>query len=380
MKIDKQFAKYQLLYNFGYRFNPIEKIMFLNENKQGETIPHEFKEWTIQLFNPSDYLNKRLAPIIALTKQMQATDPTISDGLRLTIKDIFAREHDVPLYDYNNDGDIRMIQYDLDRQVFPHCTYTSPEQIESAIQLNKQTHNEIFTVKTAIRLNPLYQESLLPDSKYNFTYSCSTPFFDPAIIHLFDNEQEVETLIVTEGQFKAFTANRIGLPTIGLTSITHWRNPLSNGLHTDILRLIERTKPYKFVLLWDGDCLKQSRSLDKPLGTRPYLFYKMAHTILLHIKANFPNMKTYFARVRTEKMKRKPKGIDDLILSYPSPEHIQNIKKDLTTCNRESPYFEIVNTDRDTKSTLDRFFEMDRYNHNEIRHYMKSNILNPQNV
>jgi len=375
MKIDEKHKEWQPWYNKGLRFKPDEKIIFIQKGNH-IYIPDKMKDWQIQEYEPSEYLQQRLAPIQELTQKMQLIDPNIIDGQSETLCDMFGYRHEVELYKNNEHGDIEMVQFNLDRRMFYSCKYNSPEDIERAGQA------KIYQVKKGVRLNPLYQEILMPDSKYDFTNFHAVPFFDPALIKMFEDKQKTETIIATEGQFKTFVANRIGLAVIGLTGITHWRDQLSKGLHIDMLRFIERTAPVRFVLLWDGDCLNISKKPNKPQSLRPYLFFRMAYTILTHIKAVFPKIEIYFARIKTEKMLLKPKGLDDLILSYSTQKHIQRIKNDLEWGNTKSPYCEIINVTNDTKKALEKFFALDKYRDSLIETiaYLKNNIIQNSNT
>jgi len=363
MKIDVKYKEIEYLYEQGWRFNPLTKTVFLSDKStERKNIPKEFNGWEIQYFNHSTYINERMKPILELTRQAMLDKRCQCDGLTIRLRDAFGNEKTTKLYVPNKNGDIIMTQFDLYRNRFYEMRFHNAEAIDQA----QRENFSLIQYKYGLRLNPLYQTTLMPDSKYNFTYYIPKPFFDPELVNINEAKRRLKTVITTEGQYKSLVANRIGLPVISFPSITNWREKSTDAIFTDIIHFIQNTQAEQFILLWDGDCLRKTKNPKKPPHARPYLFYRMAYSILVQIKVFCPNIKLFFAYINTAGLKRQPKGLDDLILEYCTAEHLNKITDDLLTPNLNSNYFKIVNVTQHINETLKEIYNIDELNINDI--------------
>lgn len=149
------------------------------------------------------------------------------------------------------------------------------------------------------------------------------PWIPPRLIEAYREGRQLDTLVLTEGAFKAYCGALNGMDVIGLTSITHYKDRHLETLHADILELIARCKPKQVVWLVDGDCLSLSSKWpnedpEVDLFKRPNIFFRSALAIreLLKELANTVGFDVYFAHVNSPAVPGNPKGLDDLLLAY----------------------------------------------------------------
>lgn len=90
------------------------------------------------------------------------------------------------------------------------------------------------------------------EGKYRFPKGQGIyPFFPPSLLEKYNNKQTIETLVLTEGYFKAMCASMHGFDIVGLGSITHYAETNTHELHPDIRLLINTCHVQKMVLLYD---------------------------------------------------------------------------------------------------------------------------------
>lgn len=160
------------------------------------------------------------------------------------------------------------------------------------------------------------------DIKYLMPKGAGTyPFFPPALVDKFEKEEEIKTLVLTEGYFKAFKASLHGWDIVGLSSITHYADKKTKLMHPDIINLIQTCKVKNVVMLYDGDCLNISlKALETgdDLAKRPHIFQNS----MLKIRELLTDMDVsiYFAHVMSDNFPNKPKGLDDLLIDQKGKE------------------------------------------------------------
>lgn len=169
------------------------------------------------------------------------------------------------------------------------------------------------------------------------------PFFTPGIIKKFKAKQEIETLYLVEGEFKAFKASMNGLDFVGLPGIHGFYNGDVKGkLHDDIQDLIIACKVHKIVLLFDADFLGINWAQDKDLVTRPNNFYSsikaFRESLQVLLDAEDVNLElVYYMHIKSKYM-NEAKGIDDLFCKYSSVP--LEIIEDLNSLNHARKYFD----------------------------------------
>ena len=153
------------------------------------------------------------------------------------------------------------------------------------------------------------------------------PFFHPSLVTAFEQGEKIPSLYLTEGYFKAFKGCMEGIPTVGLTSITHIRSKDTGTLHPDIISLIQKCRIERLVWLTDGDCLNiTSKELTDgvDLYRRPHNFFNSIVTFRNMLADH--NCDLWFMHVDSIGMAVKtgdgytygPKGLDDLLVERPN--------------------------------------------------------------
>lgn len=140
----------------------------------------------------------------------------------------------------------------------------------------------------------------------------SIPFSTPTVIKAYKGKEQIKTLYVTEGEFKAFKLSMLGVPCIGIGGIQNYRNRDKDELHPYIIDIMQRCKVENVVLLFDRDCLDMTWAEGKELTTRLNSFYNALNTFNELIKPY--DVQLYFAHV-SRKCNADQKGIDDLLCS-----------------------------------------------------------------
>ncbi len=157
--------------------------------------------------------------------------------------------------------------------------------------------------------------------KYNIPKGGGThPFFPPAVVEKYDKKVVIDTLVITEGYFKAFKGSLHGMDVVGLSSITHYKDAKSQTIHEDVIKLIVRCKVKNIVLLYDGDCRNislQALQDGKDIYSRPAGFFNSAKNIrdLLKDYLKEHQIDIYFSHIKSDEIEGEPKGLDDLLIT-----------------------------------------------------------------
>lgn len=191
----------------------------------------------------------------------------------------------------------------------------------------------------------------------------SYPLFTPNILDAFEAKQEIHTLVLTEGFFKAWKGYMAGLHMIGLPSITHMKDKDRKAIHPEIIDIIDRCNVKHIVWLTDGDCNDISKETEysdgagnkqlKDLYKRPNSFYSSISQFnqLLY---DYKQVRKYFAYIDInniitdnlfspiantgKKLSRDDvKGLDDLLISFPDRE--PEIVEDLLAISKPGKWF-----------------------------------------
>lgn len=237
------------------------------------------------------------------------------------------------IFSEDSEGNIKILYYTLDKEpiIFEHKGTGKTSQINATERLYYQTR--------------LKQPK--GDAKYHLPKGQPTyPFIPPLLIDKIHKGEQIETLILTEGAFKAFKGATCGLDVIGLPSITCFRDKATKRLLRDVEQVIEKGRVKKLIILWDGDCRNISESdLDfgNDLTRRPFNFQNSAKAIYdlaLKIKLEVP-LSIQFSCINSEYLEGKPKGLDDLLNAFPND--VESIVKELTMdCDDKLQFFQTV--------------------------------------
>ena len=262
-----------------------------------------------------------------------------------------ARGH-MDIFSEDKDGNIQILVYTLNGWAI---TYPDPNQ------------GKTYDHSSITKLKNYYVTRLHPDNikegggKYRFPKGQPTyPFFPPNLLEKFEKQEQIDTLILTEGYFKAMTASLYGMDVVGLGSITLFADSNTKELYPDIKKLINTCKVRKVVLLYDGDCLNISeKALEKKqdLAKRPKTFYNAVKNTR-DLLVDFSKVRIEFAYIRSDNLVGNPKGLDDLLLADTYKKHTQDIVDDLISEDVNSRFFFRMNV-RDQINRLKRQFALE---------------------
>ncbi len=214
----------------------------------------------------------------------------------------------------------------------------------------KNGKKEIPYVRT--RLYPGHEKAGLP--KYLTPRGAGTQvFIPPLVLMAYHEQQPIDTLFITEGEFKAMKATLHGLFCVGTQGIhnTHERDELDNRiLNTEIEQLIKTCQVKNVVLLFDNDCLTVEFEEEKDLFKRPNSFYSGVKNFREYTKHLACDV--YFSHVKAD---LATKGIDDLLGSVKGEE--QPIIDDLLAINKRDGKYVITQniTEKSLKSLRSYF-------------------------
>jgi hypothetical protein len=188
------------------------------------------------------------------------------------------------------------------------------------------------------RLHPDQCQKGLP--KYLTPKGAGTQiFFPPQVLTAYHEKRYIKTLIVTEGEFKAFKACMHGLYCVGTQGIhnTHELDQKGNKiLNTELAELIRACQVKNIILLFDNDCLTVAYEADKDMFKRPNSFYSAVRNFREYSKPF--ECDVYFAHLKTDLVS---KGIDDLLCDQKDRELA--IINDLLSLKQNSDYFTTLN-------------------------------------
>lgn len=194
------------------------------------------------------------------------------------------------------------------------------------------------------------------------------PFFPPLLLDYYRNKTKLETLVLTEGYFKAFKAAMHGIPCVGLASITTLKNKETGDLHEDILDLIKVCQVKRVIWLHDGDCTDISKDIStkdgnneilKDLYKRPFNFFRSVQTFY-ELCSRYEHVEPYFAHINSHDIDGNPKGLDDLLIAF--PDKAEEIKNDLFAYHKNNSgkyhgnYFIRFNLNMVAMNTLRKHF------------------------
>lgn len=340
MKLKDEYKPHSDLLKQGYLFDPEEHLFFVEDN-QDFIRPNGYEDWETKIIDTESYLNARLLEMGATEKDNEVA---LLGGIKMDKNEFFKHQ----IFQTNKRGDIGILQFSLDRVPY---TYIETKPVK-----REQYHEQI-------RLAP-WNEKIFA-GKYDFSKAKNIPFFPKNLIENYEADScPSDMLIITEGQFKAFKAGMEGLPVVGLTSISHYRNKETGTIHTDIIKYIKKCNIKRVVILWDGDCRDISTKAiqDKEdLSKRPRNFYNFATKIREMIQEFVSTKKTkiFYATLKSQEIDEgKSKGIDDLLINH--PKEVERIKADFEQIgDMPSRYIEWFDISNETgKKKLYKWFNL----------------------
>ncbi len=350
MKLLDKYEKHQEIYNQGYLFDADNGTFFTDDEKKF-IVPPGYEDWKIEIIDFQEYGKNRLKEL-GINKKNNSIQ-VIGCAQEPNSIERFNEE----VFSITKKGNIEILQYGLDRRpIYKRQT------LSTAKERNATETIEEYRFQT--RLHPINEP--LTGAKYDFTNAVNAPFWSPSLLNDFETSAEIETLVITEGQFKAFKACLEGINTVGLTSISHFRDKETKSIHPEIIEFIKKCSVSKVVVLWDGDCTNiSSKDLNdgKDLSKRPGDFYRYAQTIKTEIKKYIKSTKfrVYFATIKSDIIQGEPKGIDDLLTCGISIDKIKDEFSKIGDTPTVFLHWNDITTDEGMKE-MRRFFALDHQN------------------
>ncbi len=163
------------------------------------------------------------------------------------------------------------------------------------------------------------------------------PWFSPNIVEAFNAKRHIPTLVMTEGVIKGFAGYVHGLHMVSFPGIQNTKDRNTGTLHKSLEQVLKVCKPSEVVWLHDGDCRRLSTKWPEDptvdLYDRPNSFFTSARNMgeLLKDLSRMLGFRTYYMHVVSDAIAvprslEAPKGLDDLLLTYPLAKAAQEVK------------------------------------------------------
>ena len=172
-------------------------------------------------------------------------------------------------------------------------------------------------------------------------------FYPPQLIAAFKAGTEIETLIVTEGEKKAFVAAKNGFDCVGISGIWNFcsKANLEEGKQDELMpslkEFIKKCSVKNVVLLHDSDALDISKNTNKSATDRVFNFYQSTKRFAELIFQE--GVKFYYSYINPHiNGKAEKLGLDDLIKQY--EDYNQTVLLDFHTGVKENKFTSYFNT------------------------------------
>lgn len=316
----------------GYTFDADADTFLVPEQAIESFIkPLGYEDWQVEPLIADKYLNERLEEL-----GISAEDNTITLFGGVGLSDDEKTENKI--FHHNKYGDIEILIYTLKRKPI---TFK-----KDGAEKNSISNREEYAVLT--RFAPY--RTAIKGRKYDYDRSRTGNhlFWHPALVEAYETQTQIETLVLTEGFFKAFKGTNEGIPTVGLPSISIYTEKKgSDELHPEIIDFIDTCRVENLVILWDADCrnisIKDLQAKEN-LFTRPGNFVKFASNIQekLRQRYNAKRLSVTFARIKSsdEADNKGAKGLDDLLCVFPTK--VEEIRNEILERKGATYYFRLI--------------------------------------
>jgi len=370
--MQQQYKEYNELMQKGYEFDIIDECFYVPYDMIDTfKLPKGYEDWAVSafIFN-SEWEKENKKKLAKFEKKPFIRDQYLKERLNdLGIKDSDQEENFIDLnggsgagknqitknkiFNANKHGDIEILLYSLKRKPF---IYTKDSANKKGGSKEAREEEAVLTRHHPRREIIFNLDKDNKKGKYDFDKSKTGNhlMWHPHLIELYENNEEVETLVLTEGFFKAFKAVQDGIPTVGLPSITIFTEKKGlEELHPEIVDFIETCNVKNVVILWDADCRNISGNAlqhEEDLYERPAGFVRMASKLrrLIRLKFNAKSLNIHFGRIRDEDegVIKGSKGLDDLLIDYASEK--ENIKNELIKLPKSTYFIKLIDISTDT--------------------------------
>jgi len=289
-----------------------------------------------------------------------SSTPQIAPEKSLTYCELRLQEMGIPS-EYN-----QITAYDIDYPPSQISIFSADEN--DNIVISYLTPNGEFMKYEKNKKLYAYQRKRIKqpkDRKYTQPYKSGVfPFITPIIIDKFNKKQDIDTLLITEGELKAFAGSYQGLDIIGIGGILSYTDRTKNDLDKYIKQTIVERNVKNVVLLFDADCLTvlfKPNEPEKDLFKRPYSFYTAVKKFKEFTKPL--NVNVFFAHIK-EEFQTTAKGLDDLLQHHETD--IDKLKTELLSfgVGQNHRYISFVNINEISFNKLQEYFGIN--NHKEF--------------
>jgi Family of unknown function (DUF5906) len=145
------------------------------------------------------------------------------------------------------------------------------------------------------------------------------PFFTPKVIAAFQQKETIETLILTEGEFKAFKGDMAGLYIVGLPGIQgFYSGEIKGEIHFFITRVLKECNVKNVIYLTDADTFTINFKKDQDMAKRPASFLSAIENFAESLQSLLADndialQRVYFYAIRKRFCAQNAKGLDDLL-------------------------------------------------------------------
>ncbi|RFZ84785.1 hypothetical protein DYU05_04035 [Mucilaginibacter terrenus] len=180
-------------------------------------------------------------------------------------------------------------------------------------------------------------------------------FHPPAVVKKFKAKEHIDTLILTEGEFKAYTGSLAGLDIIGLGGKDSFRDADKKNLHPDIAAIVRDCTVTNVLLLLDADTLQvkwdQEEEPYKDLQKSLHGFFLTAVNFREAVKNDTLGIRDVFFghlkldNIKPDKPKESIKGLDDLLYKkrLENPDLVKFVTDDIARLGGAKVYFDVIN-------------------------------------
>lgn len=327
----------------NFRYKEVKHEDGTVEYVRGEMVYGDYKEYV-----PGSYCEQRVGKEMGLRAE---------DNLIALVTEYNGRSW-MPIFTSDDKDNIEILFWTLDRELIP-LNRTKP--LFRAEEFGAPLRDGGVYHRTRLKEACDGQKYLAPSREQS---EVQYPFIPPSLVRKWETREHIETLVINEGEFKAFKACMCGADVVGIGGIDMYKNTATGGIHRDVKRLVIDCEVKNLVILHDGDCTDvrekdlASRDCngqpDKDLADRPRNFKKAADGFYKVHHNELPGVNIYWAYVNSKEIPGHPKGLDDLLMS--DPEATGRIVQDLMDCDRVSVYFHRVKMNTERTKLSEHFF------------------------
>ncbi|MBK9107935.1 MAG: hypothetical protein IPM92_06015 [Saprospiraceae bacterium] len=202
-----------------------------------------------------------------------------------------------------------------------------------------------------------YSEPKIVDGKERKITPCvsgqgSFPYIPLSVLSKYKLQQKIKTLIITEGQIKAFVGSNFEMDIVGIPGIQVWNTASLSGIFYSIAEIIKECKVECLIWLTDADTFKMEWSEGKDLGKRLNDFCNSV--IQFKERTRDFNCRQIYAHINSNSLS---KGIDDLLLDQSDKAAL--IIDELLKDDSKSEYFSKLDISNKSITKIKEYFGLE---------------------